>query len=86
MPDIFVLSKIAEPITIGGVEHFVAWDSLHNRAVIMYINDDKLLDLHDSNGNTMVFSCELEAHRYMVGLKIEVDGEEEEPWTNLLLE
>jgi hypothetical protein len=69
---------IGKPIMIEDVEYMVAWDSELNRARIVYPfpadGTAQLTDLADLNGNEMSFGTELDAIRYLIGMKVEVEG------------
>lgn len=89
MVDIFVLAVMSQPLHVSGVEHFVAWDAELNRAVIMYMreHDDgvDLTQLPDDNDNEMSFGTELDAYRYLIGLKVEKDDfdPKDTTWTTI---
>jgi hypothetical protein len=61
----------------------VAWDTSLNRAVITFVEEGELRDLKDSNGNEMTFGSELDAHRYLNGLWLEVNGELDDSWKTI---
>ena len=88
MADPFVLTMLSRPIVIGGCDHMVAWDVSMNRVVVMHIVEDgtQLEEMKDDNNNEMSFGSELDAHRYLLGLKVEKDGwdPKDASWTKIL--
>lgn len=84
MVDPFVLTMLSRPKTIDGVEYMVAWDSKRNCATILVIDDEaKLRDYVNEDGEEVTFKCELDAHRYLIGLKVEKDGDIDKSWRDL---
>ena len=70
MIDLYVLSHLSNGLTILENTYYVGWDSEINRAVITYTNGEEkgMFSLMDANENEMTFSCELEAHTYLLGM------------------
>lgn len=83
MPDIDILTLMSGPLTIGGQEYLVAWNSERNLATILVLDDNELKDLTTDEGEEITFPRELDAHRYLIGLKVQTDGDIDKSWRDL---
>lgn len=83
MVDPFILGQLGNPRTIGDREYLVSWVPRQHKAFILYVEDNKLHDLLDSEGNPMSFTCEMEAYTYLNGLYFEEYGPVDESWRDL---
>lgn len=78
MPDLFTLRVLSQGVQILDKTYFVAWDFDVDRAIITYTQDDVLegmTQLSFADSSRMDFPTELDAHRYLTGLRYLVQKE-----------
>lgn len=85
-PDLYILNKLSQGVKILDKEYFVAWDCENSNAVITYTQEgvEDLQQLSFSDDSEMNFPTELDAHRYLTGLRYLVQNEfDANGWRNL---
>ena len=85
MIDSFILAHLSNGITILDRTYFVGWDGGINRAIVTYTNceEEGMFPLLDANENEMTFSCELEAHTYLLGLRLLDQKDDVHDWRTI---